>query len=275
MEVDVDRLKLVRTVSRQAEEQTGLIHSASIGGARSKKEGLMRFIALWIPDWPVNSLVIDLPPGAPGAVGHRGKIDVVSFSARKHGVRHGMRIETARYLCPELIIVPRDQEREGRSFDAVIEAFESVMAKVMCMRPGLSWVWATPATRWHGSEEAAATAIVDAVAQQVGVEAFVGVAQGVFAATYAARTQRIVTDQEMPSFLASIPVRYILELLDGKEKEQAAQDIELLATLGVHTCGQLKDLGKGQIYARFGSNADIYWKLSEGHDVFVPPMESA
>ncbi len=73
MEVDVDRLKLVRTVSRQAEEQTGLIHSASIGGARSKKEGLMRFIALWIPDWPVSSLVIDLPPGAPGAVGHRGR----------------------------------------------------------------------------------------------------------------------------------------------------------------------------------------------------------
>ena len=235
----------------------------------------MRFIALWIPDWPVNSLVIDLPPGAPGAVGHRGKTDVVSFSARKHGVRHGMRIETARYLCPELIIVPRDQEREGRSFNAVIEAFESVVAKVMWMRPGLSWVWATPATRWHGSEEAAATAIVDAVAQQVGVEAFVGVAQGVFAATYAARTQRIVTDQEMPSFLASIPVRYILEFLDDKEKEQAAQDIELLATLGVSTCGQLKDLGKGQIYDRFGSNADIYWKLSEGHDVFVPTVESA
>lgn len=39
MEVDVDPLKLVRAVLRQAEEQTGLIHSASIGGARSKKGG--------------------------------------------------------------------------------------------------------------------------------------------------------------------------------------------------------------------------------------------
>lgn len=36
MEVDVDRLKLARAVLRQAEEQTGLIHSASIGDAGSK-----------------------------------------------------------------------------------------------------------------------------------------------------------------------------------------------------------------------------------------------
>ncbi|EJZ86137.1 hypothetical protein HMPREF9241_00762 [Schaalia turicensis ACS-279-V-Col4] len=36
MEVDADRLKLARSVLRQAEEQTGLIHSASIGGAGSK-----------------------------------------------------------------------------------------------------------------------------------------------------------------------------------------------------------------------------------------------
>lgn len=36
MEVDVDRLKLVRAVLRQAEEQTGLIHSASIRDAGAK-----------------------------------------------------------------------------------------------------------------------------------------------------------------------------------------------------------------------------------------------
>ena len=41
MEVDVDRLKFVRAVLRQAEEQAGLIRSTSIGDARSKKEGLM------------------------------------------------------------------------------------------------------------------------------------------------------------------------------------------------------------------------------------------
>lgn len=39
MEVDVDRLKFVRAVLRQAEEQTGLIPSASIGGCKVKKGG--------------------------------------------------------------------------------------------------------------------------------------------------------------------------------------------------------------------------------------------
>ena len=37
MEVDVDRLKLVRAGLRQAEEQTGLIHSASIGVQGQKR----------------------------------------------------------------------------------------------------------------------------------------------------------------------------------------------------------------------------------------------
>lgn len=70
-------------------------------------------MVLWIPDWPVNCLVVDLRPGGVGAVVHAKRIEVASASARCCGVRAGMSVREATYLCPELICLPRDPDREA------------------------------------------------------------------------------------------------------------------------------------------------------------------
>lgn len=97
-------------------------------------------MVLWIPDWPVNCLVVDLPPGGVGAVVHAKRIEVASASARRCGVRAGMSVREATYLCPELICLPRDPDREVRAFSGVIDAFDTVAAGVECLRPGVSQV---------------------------------------------------------------------------------------------------------------------------------------
>ena len=68
----------------------------------------MRYVMVWIPNWPVNSLVVDIPPGTHGAIETGGYIRVVTPPARKCGVRQGMKVSMARYLCPDLLVLPFD-----------------------------------------------------------------------------------------------------------------------------------------------------------------------
>lgn len=83
-----------------------------------------------------------------------------------------MSIREATYLCPDLLCLPRDPDREARAFSAVIDAFDSVAAGVECVRPGLARCRVRGPARWHGSEEAAASALVSAIEEAVGVECF-------------------------------------------------------------------------------------------------------
>ena len=103
-----------------------------------------------------------------------------------------MSIREATYLCPDLLCLPRDPDREARAFSAVIDAFDSVAAGVECVRPGLARCRVRGPARWHGSEEAAASALVSAIEEAVGVECFVGIADGPVASLEAAREGRIV-----------------------------------------------------------------------------------
>ena len=89
-------------------------------------------MVVWVPDWPVHCLVADLPPGGTGAVVHSERIEVASGAARSAGVRSGMSVREATYVCPDLICLPRDPDREARAFSAVVDAFDSVAAGVEC-----------------------------------------------------------------------------------------------------------------------------------------------
>lgn len=233
----------------------------------------MRRLSLWIPDWPIASLSFELPPGAAGAVAHGERIGCASMRARAMGVRAGMRVATARYLCPELIVLERDEEREGRAFEAVLDAFDSVAAGVVALRPGAAWAPARGAARWHGGEEGAARALVEAVSESTGMEAFVGVAEGPLASFAAARLQRIVPPEQTQALLGARPLEECLPLLPPRLKEAGREGIGLLGDLGVETCQDLLALGAGPLLARFGAIAEPLIALASGGEVLLRPPE--
>ena len=43
----------------------------------------MRCLMVWIPNWEINALVVDIPPGAHGAIEERGYVKTVTPSAWK------------------------------------------------------------------------------------------------------------------------------------------------------------------------------------------------
>ena len=200
-------------------------------------------MVVWVPDWPVHCLFVDLPPGGAGAVVHGERIEVASAAARRAGVRSGMSVREATYLCPDLLCLPRDPDREARAFSAVVDAFDSVAAGVECVRPGLARCRARGPARWHGSEEGAASALVSAIEEAVGVECFVGIADGPVASLEAAREGRIVPSGDSQSFLGRIPLRDTLRAFPAAMVDRAADAIELLQGLGILTCADFLALG--------------------------------
>ena len=93
-----------------------------------------RFVAIWVPDWPVVALTMEARQqhrhpralqGAPhlpdpatepvAVVGARGVL-AASAPARRAGITTGMRLRTARSLCPELTVLPHQEERQARAF---------------------------------------------------------------------------------------------------------------------------------------------------------------
>lgn len=226
----------------------------------------IRRVVLWVPDWPTTSLVVDTPPDSAAAVVHRGRINVATARARRAGVRRGMPVNTAQYLLPDLLLLPHDPLREAAAFEVVAQAFDTLAANVTCLRPGLAWAPAGGPTRWVGSEDLLAEALIDEVARTCGAECQVGVATGVLAGVESARLGLVVPEEDTTGFLADLHLETLRPLLPLVTRGEARETLDILRELGVATCGDLVALGRTALLTRFGVTGEALWDLCTGGD---------
>ena len=215
----------------------------------------MRTVVVWCPDWPVRASGVE----GPVAVVYANRVVAASAEARAEGVRAGQRRRQAESTCPGLVVVGRDEDKEARAFEPVVTAVAGFCPTVEVVRPGLCAFAARGPARYFGGEESLAgqvAAAVDLVAGGTGttVRCRVGIADGPFAATLAARRGRIVPPGETAGFLAPLSVQELgrPELAD------------LLERLGVSTLGQLAALPAPQVLERFGWEGAGAHRLARG-----------
>ncbi|HEX6499333.1 MAG TPA: DNA polymerase Y family protein [Micromonosporaceae bacterium] len=230
----------------------------------------VRTMLVACPDWPVIAagLVDGVPVHDPVAVLAANRVIACSPAARADAVRRGLRRREAQGRCPQLVVVDHDPDRDARAFEPVVAAVETVAPGVEVVRPGAAALAARGPTAYFGSEEAAAERLIEQVAQECGVEAQVGVADGVFAAELAARTGAIVPPGGTPAFLARLDVATL---------DRPAL-VDLLRRLGVRTLGEFAALPAGDVLSRFGFDAALAHRLAGGRDekplaVRQPPVD--
>ncbi len=254
--------------------------SAEARRASAADEGpvaAVRRAVLWVPDWPVVAAATEAGIGAeaPAAVLHGHGLVAVSASARSAGVKRGMRRRAAQRLCPELAILAYDEARDAREFEAVALAAEHVVAGVEISRPGLMMIPAGGAARFHGSEEALAQALVEAVAD-AGGEAQVGAADGLLAAVMAVRFSAMVPSGESAAFLAPLPLDSLVHAaMDRSRRTEVERLVGVLTRLGLHTLGQFAALPSGDVLARFGPLGAWGQRMARGQDVAPPVLRRA
>jgi protein ImuB len=167
-----------------------------------------------------------------------------------------MRKREAQSLSPRATVVTDDPNRNARAFETVVAAVEEVVAGVAVLRPGACAFAVRGPARYFGGEESAAEQVIEHIAQQCSVEAQIGVADGIFAASIAAREGHLVPPGQTAAFLAALPI--------GLIERPALTD--LLRRLGVHTLGGFAALPGSDVLARFGLDAAVAHRLAAGRD---------
>ncbi|MGH9129315.1 MAG: DNA polymerase Y family protein [Acidimicrobiales bacterium] len=213
----------------------------------------MRVLVAWCPDWPVTAAGLaggtaaglDLEQAL--AVVAAGRVHACSAAARGAGVGVDMRRREAEGRCPGLVVLDWNPGAETRAFEPVVAAIATLTPLVEVTRPGLCALDVRGPARYFGGEEELCRRVVEVVAGALGTAApavLVGVADGYFAATLAARRGVIVPVGGSREFLAPFPVSVLgrPELAD------------ILGRLGVHTLGAFAALPAPSVLSRFGSD---------------------
>ena len=126
-----------------------------------------RTTVLWVPDWPVVAAATvrrrcrrTCPPRCTTG----GSSPRSPRSPAPRACAGGCAVGRRRACCPELVLLPADDARDVRLFEPVAAAAETVVAGIEVVRAGLLLLPAGGASRYHGSEEALAERLIDAVA---------------------------------------------------------------------------------------------------------------
>ncbi|MCI0544163.1 MAG: DNA polymerase Y family protein [Actinobacteria bacterium] len=190
------------------------------------------------------------------------------------GVTLGMLRREAEALAPFATVMPRDQGDETRRFEPVLQTVEDLVPRAEVVAPGLVFVPVAGAERFYGGEEALAHRFAVEMGQVIGGvrggEALVGVADGPFAARWAAAMAkvgepRIVTDTI--GFLAGLDLSTLRESMGGEEM------IETFRWLGIGTLGDLARLPRDALATRFGDPGLLAHRLASGEDRPLDPRE--
>lgn len=230
-------------------------------------------MVVWCCDWPVAAAAV--APGEPAVVVYANRVVSSTPAARREGIRRGHRRREAQARCPDLTVLERDEAREARRFEPIVQAVEAFTPRIELAWPG-SCAFATRGpSRYFGGDGALAAQLVervDAVLEPMGWSghARVGAADGPFAAALAARTATIVDPGRTPAFLAPLPV-------EALERPELAG---VLTRLGITTLGDLAALPEADLVARFGREGQGAHRLASGLDerppeAGVPPPDLA
>ncbi len=201
--------------------------------------------------------------GKPVGVGgseRRGVLTTANYEARKFGCRSAMPVFKALALCPHLVLVPCQFDL----YRAVSSQIRAIFGRFTELIEPLSLDEAyLDVSHLKSSGESIAREIRAQIFEETGLTASAGIASNKLVAKIASdwhkpNGQKQVTDEELPVFIAALPVGRIWGV--GKKMR------EKLSALKIETCAELQQLDQIELSQRFGKWGIELWHLCRGID---------
>ncbi|MEY3897175.1 MAG: polymerase, partial [Verrucomicrobiota bacterium] len=201
--------------------------------------------------------------GKPVGVGgseRRGVLTTANYEARKFGCRSAMPVFKALALCPHLILVPVQFDL----YRAVSSRIRAIFGRFTELIEPLSLDEAyLDVTHLQSSGAAIAREIRAQILEETGLTASAGISSNKLIAKIASdwhkpNGQKQVAEDEIPAFMAALPVGRIWGV--GKKMR------EKLTALGIETCADLQQLDQIELSQRFGKWGIELWHLCRGID---------
>ena len=235
-----------------------------------------RIVTVWFPDWP--AVAAGLHPDVPAAVMRANRVVARTPAAAAEGVVIGQRRRQAQRRCPHIRLVDHDPDRDAGRFEPVVRAVTEISPRLDLVEPGWITLSARGPSRYFGGDRALAerlapTAASAAAAASAGgaemrVDVGVGVADGRFASSVAARLavrrgEPVVIDPTgSPAFCAPLPIGWLQTL-----GEADPDLVELFTRLGLRRLGDLAALDAADVLGRFGHAGVHAHRLASGADI--------
>jgi protein ImuB len=233
------------------------------------------------PDWPV--IAAGVPPDTSAAVVFANRVVAVTPAAHDDHVEVGLRRREAQGRSPGLVVVERDEAREARTFEPVVQALEVFTPRIEVVKPGVAAFPTRGPSRYFRGDDALARSVceqVDAVLDPFGWagQVRVGVADGPFTARRAARRADAAEDRAR-SWCVVAPgkgAQFLAPLSVGVLDRPDLADV--LRRLGLPTLGDFAALDPADVLARFSADGELAHRLARGLDerppsTAPPPVE--
>jgi protein ImuB len=209
---------------------------------------------------------VGVPTQTPAAVLRARRVIARSPAAAHAGVRVGQSQREAQRHCPELEIHEDDPARTARNFEPVVRAVTDLAPRCEMAAPGWLCLPARGPARYFGGEEAVAERLRTLVAELTEWPVGIGIADGRFASTVAARDAVrsgpvVVPAQTSAEFLADRSLQW-LERVGEIPVEMA----RLFEQLGLRTCGDVAAISPSDLLGRFGPVGARAHHLAAGRD---------
>jgi len=193
----------------------------------------------------------------------RGVVSTASYEARRFGVGSAMPISEAWRRCPQGVYLPPDMDRYARESERVMAILERFTDLVEPVSIDEAFLDVTGSARALGSGETIGRKLRQAIRDEIGLTASVGVATSKLVAKVASDTKKpdglvVVAPGTEAAFLAPLPVRRLWGV--GPKLE------DTLAKLGVTTVGELATLDPGRLARRVGTHGHDLQRLARGED---------
>tara|TARA_R110002167_G_scaffold355156_1_gene569398 strand:+ start:1583 stop:2851 length:1269 start_codon:yes stop_codon:yes gene_type:complete len=190
-----------------------------------------------------------------------------SYEARQFGIKTGMRMKEALYLCPEIIKRPSRPHRYAEISAKVMEALNvEISPDQEIFSIDESFLDLTTMLRYFGSVQVIADKIRKVVHEATGgLRCSVGISSGKLTAKYCAKLNKggttIINPDKIKDHIASCPIGEICGI--GKKTE------EFLKASGVETCQDMRNLPMAALSNKYGdSGRRLYLVCTEGHDPY-------
>jgi DNA polymerase-4 len=198
-----------------------------------------------------------------GAASGRGVVSAASYEARKYGIHSAMPMAEAQRRCPHLVRLPVNFRKYGDVSDQIMEIFRTFSPKIEPLSLDEAFLDLTGTQRVLGTPPEIGRKIKDAIRARTRLTASVGIAPVKFVA-------KIASDLEKPDGLVIIEPDKVLETLRPLPISRlwgvGPRTREALEALGVHTIGDLADMNRRALVARFGQHGEHLHELAWGRD---------
>ncbi|NDJ58768.1 DNA polymerase IV [Enterobacteriaceae bacterium 4M9] len=210
-----------------------------------------------------NPALRDIPLAVGGSREGRGVISTANYPARKYGVRSAMPTATALRLCPHLTLLPGRFEAYKEASNHIREIFSRYTDRIEPLSLDEAYLDVTDSAHCRGSATLMAQEIRAAIFQELNLTASAGIAPIKFLAKISSdinkpNGQFVITPQEMPAFLLSLP----LAKIPGVGKVTASK----LEEMGLLTCADVQNSDLARLLKRFGKFGRVLWERSHGID---------